>query len=45
MRLLDMDVATWPVEDAANGGQAKVEAMPLYQNLNLAKQGRSALAR
>ena len=41
MRLLDMDVAIWPIEDAANGERAKVEAMPLYQNLNLAKQGRS----
>jgi iron complex transport system substrate-binding protein len=40
LRLLDMDVAIWPV-DADTGEQAKVEAMPLYQNLNLAKEGRS----
>lgn len=41
MRLLDMDVAIWPIDDAAAGEQAKVEASPLYQNLNLAKEGRS----
>lgn len=40
LRLLDMDVAVWPV-DADTGEQAKVEAMPLYQNLALAKEGRS----
>jgi len=41
MRLLDMDVVIWPIDDAAAGEQAKVEASPLYQNLNLAKEGRS----
>lgn len=41
MRLLDMDVAIWPVEDTANGEKAQVEASPLYQNLNLATEGRS----
>jgi iron complex transport system substrate-binding protein len=41
MRLLDMDVAIWPVDDPATGLQQTVEAMPLYQNLRLAKEGRS----
>lgn len=41
MRLLDMDVAIWPISDGADGERARIEASPLYQNLNLAKQGRS----
>lgn len=41
MRLLDMDVAIWPIDDPAAGQQAAIEAMPLYQNLDLAEQGRS----
>ena len=41
LRLLDMDVAIWPVDDPAAGLQPTVEAMPLYQNLRLAKEGRS----
>lgn len=41
MRLLDMDVAIWPVDDPATGLQLTIEAMPLYQNLRLAKEGRS----
>lgn len=41
MRLLDMDVAIWPVDDPATGLQQTIEAMPLYQNLRLAKEGRS----
>lgn len=40
MRLLDMDVAIWPI-DAGDETQATVEAMPLYQNLEINKQGRS----
>lgn len=41
LRLLDMDVAIWPVDDPATGLQQTIEAMPLYQNLRLAKEGRS----
>lgn len=41
MRLLDMDVAIWPISDAADGVRAKVEAMPLYKNLDIARQERS----
>jgi iron complex transport system substrate-binding protein len=40
VRLLDTDVAIWPL-DPADGTQELVEAMPLYQNLDLAKEGRS----
>jgi iron complex transport system substrate-binding protein len=41
MRLLDMDVAIFPIEDPAAGQKGQIEALPLYQNLELAKQGRS----
>lgn len=39
--LLDMDVAIWPVSGPDSNEQATVEAMPLYQNLRIAKEGRS----
>ena len=39
--LLDMDVAIWPISGPDSNEQATVEAMPLYQNLRIAKQGRS----
>jgi iron complex transport system substrate-binding protein len=39
--LLEMDVAIWPVSDPAENLQATVEALPTYQSLNLAKEGRS----
>jgi iron complex transport system substrate-binding protein len=40
MRLLDLDTVVWPVNPGETT-QATVEAMPLYQNLRLAKEGRS----
>jgi len=39
-RLLDLDAAIWPIDAGANT-QETVEAMPLYRNLRLAKEGRS----
>ena len=39
--LIDMDVAIWPVSGPDSNEQATVEAMPLYQNLRIAKEGRS----
>lgn len=39
--LLDMDVAIWPVKSADSPEQQAVEAMDLYQRLDIAKQGRS----
>lgn len=39
--LLDMDVAIWPVSGPDSNEQATVEAMPLYQNLRIAREGRS----
>ena len=39
IELLDMDVAIWPAESAAT--QTEVEAMGLYQLLDIAKEGRS----
>ncbi|MEI9900691.1 MAG: iron-siderophore ABC transporter substrate-binding protein [Hyphomicrobium sp.] len=41
LRLIDQDVMVWPIDNPADGVQAAVEAMPLYQNLGLAREGRS----
>ncbi len=41
LRLLDIDAAVWPINGGDSETQKLVEAMPLYQNLNLATQGRS----
>lgn len=41
MSLLEMDVAVWPISDPANSEEAVLEAMPTYQSLDIAKQGRS----
>lgn len=39
--LLDMDVAIWPISGPDSNEQATLEAMPLYQKLRIAKEGRS----
>lgn len=39
--LLDMDVAIWPVSDPDNSVQHVIEALPIYQSLDIAKEGRS----
>lgn len=41
INLLDMDVAIFPITDTAIGHQALIEALPTYQNLAIAKEGRS----
>lgn len=41
MSLLEMDVAVWPIGDPANSDQVIIEAMPVYQSLDIAKEGRS----
>ena len=41
MALLDMDVAIFPISDPADGEQAEIEALPLYQNLAIAREGRA----
>lgn len=41
MKLLDMDVAIWPIDSADSPTQATVEGMDLYQRLDIAKEGRS----
>lgn len=41
LRLLDMDVAVWPINGGDTDSRKLVEAMPLYQNLRLAKEGRT----
>jgi len=39
--LLDMDVAIWPVSDPDDSVQHVIEALPIYQNLRIAREGRS----
>ena len=41
MDLLEMDVVVWPIDSAASTQQATIEALGLYQLLDIAKQGRS----
>jgi iron complex transport system substrate-binding protein len=41
MELLDMDVVIWPIDSASSNQQQTVEAMGLYQLLDVAKEGRS----
>jgi iron complex transport system substrate-binding protein len=41
MRLLDMDVAIFPIGHPEERHQELIEAMPLYQNLDIAKEGRT----
>lgn len=41
MRLLDVDVAIWPIDEGDTTTQPTIEAMPLYQNLRLSREGRS----
>lgn len=41
MSLLEMDVAVWPISDPANSEEDVIEAMPTYQSLEIAKEGRS----
>ena len=40
---IDYDVMVWPIDSPADGSQQAVEAMPLYQNLRLAKEGASCV--
>jgi iron complex transport system substrate-binding protein len=39
--LLDMDVAIWPIDSGDTTTQSGVEAMDLYQRLDIAREGRS----
>lgn len=39
--LLDMDVVVWPIKDPANSEEDILEAMPVYQSLDIASEGRS----
>lgn len=39
--LLEMDVAVWPVSDPANSEEDILGAMPVYQSLDIAREGRS----
>src|SRR5690606_14998388 len=39
--LLEMDVAVFPISDPANSEEDILEAMPVYQSLDIAKEGRS----
>jgi iron complex transport system substrate-binding protein len=41
LKMLDLDVIVWPIDSSEDGLQQTIEAMPIYQNLRLAKQGRS----
>lgn len=41
LRLLDFDVAVWPLSPAAASTHATVDAMPLYQQMRLFKENRS----
>jgi len=41
MDLLDMDVVIWPISDPQNSDRETIEAMGLYQLLDIAKEGRS----
>ena len=39
--LLEMDVAVWPVSDPDNSEEDILGAMPVYQSLDIAREGRS----
>lgn len=41
IHLLDMDVVIWPIDETQSNLQATIEAMGLYQLLDIAKEGRS----
>lgn len=41
LKLIDLDVVVWPIDSPSDMIRETVEAMPLYQNLRLAKEGRS----
>ncbi|KKB06803.1 hypothetical protein VE25_21105 [Devosia geojensis] len=41
MDLLEMDVVIWPVSDPQNSDRETIEAMGLYQLLDIAREGRS----
>lgn len=41
LALLDLDVIVWPIDSPADRIKETVEAMPTYQNLRVAKEGRS----
>jgi iron complex transport system substrate-binding protein len=41
LALLDLDLIVWPIDSPGDLIKETVEAMPLYQNLRLAKEGRS----
>lgn len=41
LKLLDLDVVVWPIDSPDDRIKETVEAMPLYQTLRLAKEGRS----
>lgn len=40
-RLLDMDVAIFPIGCPEERHRESIEAMPLYQNLDIAREGRT----
>lgn len=41
LKLIDLDVIVWPIDSPNDRIRETVEAMPLYQNMRLAKEGRS----
>lgn len=41
LALIDADIAIFPIEDPAAGQQQTIEALPTYQALGLAKEGRT----
>jgi len=41
LKLIDLDVIVWPIDSPIDRIKETVEAMELYQNLRLAKEGRS----
>lgn len=41
IELIDTDIAIFPMDDPQNAAKAAIEALPTYQNLRLAKEGRT----